>query len=138
MGGFILIWPSPSAGGYWYLPARYLTKDRYDSVARTGVDLKAFFHPTRGHNAIAEADTVVPNKHSIRLYESISAPRMYWPPARCKKRWFFSLLMPRSMTQNAAHGCGGSRGPATTAGRQINPTESWWQEAMQFLTAGGT
>ena len=106
LAGLILItpWdtlPDLAQSLYWYLPARYLTKDRYDSVA----NLKAFTQPVA--MAIAEADEVVPNKHSIRLYESISAP---------KRLWRFA-------------GAGHNSWPT-------NPTEKWWQEAMQFLTTG--
>jgi hypothetical protein len=86
---------------YWYLPARYLTRDRYDSVA----NLNTFDRPVAV--AIAEADEVVPNKHSLRLYESISAP---------KRLWRF-------------RGAGHNSWPT-------NPGDRWWHEAVEFVTTG--
>jgi alpha-beta hydrolase superfamily lysophospholipase len=107
LAGLILITPWDSLPAlaqtlYWYLPARALTKDQFDSVSR----LKSFNRPVAV--AIAEADEVVPNKHSIRLYDSLSAP---------KRLWRFQ-------------GAGHNSWPT-------HPGDSWWTEAIQFLTTGG-
>lgn len=106
VAGLILITPWDSLPDlaqslYWYLPARYLTRDRYDSVA----NLNTFDRPVAV--AIAEADEVVPNKHSLRLYESISAP---------KRLWRF-------------RGAGHNSWPT-------NPGDRWWHEAVEFVTTG--
>ena len=57
--------------------------------------------------AIAEADEIVPNKHSLRLYASISAP---------KRLWRFQ-------------GAGHNSWPT-------GPGHKWWAQAMQFLLSG--
>ena len=57
---------------YWYLPARWLVRDRYDSVTH----LQSFSGPVAV--AMADNDQVIPNKHSQRLYDAISSPKRLW------------------------------------------------------------
>jgi pimeloyl-ACP methyl ester carboxylesterase len=106
IAGLVLITPWDSLPDlaqslYWYLPARHLTRDRYDSVS----NLITFDKPVAV--AIAEADEVVPSRHSMRLYDALSAP---------KRLWRFK-------------GAGHNSWPA-------NPGDKWWEEAMLFLTTG--
>ena len=102
--GLILITPWDSLADlaqtlYWYLPARILTIDRFDSVR----NLRSFDRPVAV--AIAKNDTVVPNKHSLRLYHSITAP---------KRLWEFQ-------------GAGHNSWPT-------EPDAPWWRETMRFVT----
>ncbi|MBU2645169.1 hypothetical protein KKI24_10705 [bacterium] len=86
---------------YWYLPVKWLARDRFDSVR----NLKSFTGKTAV--LIAEKDEIIPPKHSMRLYESISVP---------KRLWEF---------ENAGHNSWPSM-----------PDESWWQEVMLFIADG--
>ena len=75
--GLILITPWDSLPDlaqtlYWYLPARMLTIDRFDSVR----NLQSFDRPVAV--VIAQNDTTVPNKHSLRLFRSLTAPKRLW------------------------------------------------------------
>ncbi len=77
--GIILLTPWDSLADlaqsiYWFLPARWLVRDRFDNVE----NLRQY----SGRVAVitAELDQVVPGKHSDRLYDSLSAD---------KKRWHF-------------------------------------------------
>jgi pimeloyl-ACP methyl ester carboxylesterase len=102
--GLILITPWDSLPDlaqthYWYLPARMLTIDRFDCVR----NLRSFKRPVAV--AVAKNDTVVPNKHSLRLYDSITAP---------KRLWEF---------QGAGHNSWPTGADAP-----------WWREAMDFIT----
>lgn len=83
---------------YWYLPARWLVRDKFDNVT----NLQSF----NGRIAIllADRDDVIPTDHGLRLYESIPGN---------KKLWRF---------RNAGHN-----------DWPIQPTESWWQEVMDFV-----
>ena len=105
VSGLILITPWDSLPDlaqthYWYLPARILTIDRFDSVD----NLRAFNGPVAV--AIAKNDTVVPNKHSLRLYQSITAPKRLWEfPGAGHNSWPTEADAP------------------------------WWREAMDFITA---
>ena len=57
---------------YWYLPARWLLRDHYNSVE----NISSF----DGNVAVvlAERDNVIPIKHGQRLYESINANKRLW------------------------------------------------------------
>lgn len=57
---------------YWFLPAKWLVKDRYDNVA----NLEAFSHPVAV--LVAEADEIIPNQQTMALYEAIRAPKRLW------------------------------------------------------------
>jgi uncharacterized protein len=101
--GLILITPWDSLPDlaqtlYWYLPARKLTLDRFDSVN----NLQSYDQPVA--MAIAENDTVIPNKHSLRLFQSLKCP---------KRLWRFP---------GAGHNSWPTRADAP-----------WWKEAMDFV-----
>jgi uncharacterized protein len=102
--GLILITPWDSLPDlaqthYWYLPARILTIDQFNSVR----NLRSFDRPVAV--AIAKNDTIVPNKHSLRLYHSITAPKRLWEfPGAGHNSWPTDASAP------------------------------WWQEAMRFVT----
>jgi uncharacterized protein len=102
--GLILITPWDSLPDlaqtlYWYLPARMLTLDRFDSVN----NLRSYDHPVA--MVIAEKDTVVPNKHSLRLFQSLTAPKRLWRfPGADHNSW------------------------------PTHPDAPWWREAMDFVT----
>ncbi len=83
---------------YWYLPARWLVRDQYDSIR----NLKSF--EGRVALLLAEQDEIIPVRHSLRLYESLSAS---------KRLWIFK-------------GAGHNSWPA-------NPAETWWREVMDFV-----
>jgi alpha-beta hydrolase superfamily lysophospholipase len=75
--GLILITPWDSLPDlaqslYWYLPARRLVRDRFDSVR----NLQSYDRPVA--MAIAQSDEVVPNKHSLRLFHALTAPKRLW------------------------------------------------------------
>lgn len=57
---------------YWYLPARWLLRDRYDSIAYLDV--------YQGPVAVlaAERDEIIPNRHSQRLYDALPEPKRRW------------------------------------------------------------
>jgi alpha-beta hydrolase superfamily lysophospholipase len=105
--GLILITPWDSLPDlaqtlYWYLPARMLTLDRFDSVN----NLQSYDRPVA--MAIAENDTVIPNKHSLRLFQSLEGP---------KRLWRFS---------GAGHNSWPTQADA-----------AWWREAMDFVDRTG-
>lgn len=57
---------------YWYLPARWIVRDRYDNVG----NLRAFGGPVAV--MMAGQDEVVPNEHTMRLYEALSGEKGLW------------------------------------------------------------
>jgi len=57
---------------YWYLPARWLLRDRYDTMAA----LREY--PGAVAVLIAERDEIIPTRHSQRLYEALSGPKRRW------------------------------------------------------------
>ncbi len=58
--------PDLAQSVFWYLPARWLTRDRYDNVR----NLKRYDGPVAV--AIAERDEVIPPRHGHRLYGLLS------------------------------------------------------------------
>jgi alpha-beta hydrolase superfamily lysophospholipase len=103
--GLILITPWDSLPDlaqtlYGYLPARMLTRDRFDSLS----NLQSYDHPVAV--AIAQHDEVVPNKHSLRLYHALTAPKRLW------------------QFQGAGHNSWPTQAKAP-----------WWHEAMDFVTS---
>ncbi|MBN1579432.1 MAG: alpha/beta hydrolase [Anaerolineae bacterium] len=90
--------PRLAQGLYWYLPARWLTRDKYDNAKN--------LQPFRGPGAVIMAgqDEVIPNKHTMRLYESLP---------REKKLWVF---------ENAGHNT-----------LPLTSDAEWWAEVMTFL-----
>ncbi len=57
---------------YWYFPARWLIRDKYNSVQ----NLKAY----TGNVAVvlAEKDEVIPIRHGIRLFDSLATRKKKW------------------------------------------------------------
>lgn len=92
--------PSLAQTHYWYLPARWLVKDQYNSVE----NLKLFRGPVA--MAMADEDQVIPNKHTLKLYDAIST---------AKQLWTF---------KNAGHNSWPNA-----------PGAPWWKEVMHFLSS---
>jgi pimeloyl-ACP methyl ester carboxylesterase len=92
--------PAVAQGLYWNLPIQKLVRDQYDNVRNLG----GFTKPVAV--AVAEGDEIIPRKNSLRLYESLIAP---------KRLWVFA-------------GAGHNSWPA-------GPNETWWREAMDFVSA---
>lgn len=85
---------------YWYLPVAWLLKDKYDSVA----NLSASDKPVA--MLIAGQDNIIPNRHSIALYDSIAATKRIWRfDSASHNNWPYQ--------QNA----------------------SWWRDVMGFISA---
>ncbi len=57
---------------YWYLPARWLLRDRYDNIA--------YLNQYGGKVAVlvAERDEIIPARHSQRLYDALREPKRRW------------------------------------------------------------
>lgn len=57
---------------YWYLPARWLTRDHYDSIGN--------LHTYQGRVAVivADQDEVIPSRHAFKLYQSLSQTKRLW------------------------------------------------------------
>ncbi len=75
--GVILLTPwdtlaNTAQAHYWYLPARWLTKDRYDNVE----NLKHFSGPVAV--VMAERDEVIPKRLTMRLYDSLPGNKQLW------------------------------------------------------------
>ncbi len=64
--------PNLAQHQYWFLPARWIVKDRYDNVANLA--------NYRGPVAVimAEQDEIIPNRLTRRLYEAIQGPKHLW------------------------------------------------------------
>jgi alpha-beta hydrolase superfamily lysophospholipase len=84
---------------FWYLPARWLTRDKYDNVR----NLSGFDGPVAV--IMAGRDEVIPNVHTMRLYESLPGE---------KKLWVF---------ENAGH----NTWPTA-------PDAEWWGEVIEFIS----
>jgi alpha-beta hydrolase superfamily lysophospholipase len=57
---------------YWFLPAKWMVRDRYDNVA----NLKDFKKPVAV--LMAGEDEIIPNKHTLTFYEAIQSPKRLW------------------------------------------------------------
>ena len=57
---------------YWFLPVRWLLRDRYDSRR----NLQTFDKPVAV--LVSERDEVIPQAHGLRLYDSIQCPKKLW------------------------------------------------------------
>jgi len=57
---------------YWFLPAKWLVKDRFDNAA----NLKDFKNPVVV--LMADSDEIIPNKQTRAFYESIPSPKRLW------------------------------------------------------------
>jgi alpha-beta hydrolase superfamily lysophospholipase len=94
--------PEVAQHKFWYLPARWLTRDQYDNVR----NLRGFDGPVAV--IMADRDRVIPNAHTLRLYESLPGE---------KRLWVF---------EHAGH----NTWPTA-------PDAAWWAEVMEFI-AGST
>jgi uncharacterized protein len=57
---------------YWFLPARWLVKDRYDNAA----NLQQFKNPVAV--LMADQDEIIPNRQTLAFYEAIHCPKRLW------------------------------------------------------------
>jgi hypothetical protein len=57
---------------YWYLPAKWIIRDKYDNVR----NLAGFGGPVAV--LMAGRDEVIPNEHTIRLHESLPGEKQLW------------------------------------------------------------
>lgn len=64
--------PDMAQSVFWYLPARWLTKDRYDNIR----NLNRYDGPVAV--AVAENDEVIPPGHGRRLFELLSGRKKLW------------------------------------------------------------
>ncbi len=81
---------------FWYLPARWLTKDQYDNIR----NVNAYGGPVAV--AVAENDVVIPPERGLRLFERISARKKLWLlrgaghndwPARVDSQWWSEVML---------------------------------------------
>ncbi len=84
---------------YWYFPAKWMVRDQYDNIR----NLQDFDNPIA--LLLAERDGIIPPKHALRLYDSLTPP---------KRKWVF---------QSSGHNSWPS-----------SPNETWWQEVMDFVS----
>jgi len=80
---------------YWYLPAKWLTRDQYDNVQ----NLKRYRGPVA--IAIAENDEVIPPRHGRRLFDLLACRKKLWVfpgaghnnwPAVVDSRWWSEVM----------------------------------------------
>lgn len=87
--------PDLAQAKYWYLPARWFVRDRYDSIANLA--------QYRGPVAVlmAENDEIVPRQHSQRLFDSLKSPKRLWIfpaaghntwPSDANEKWWDEVL----------------------------------------------
>jgi pimeloyl-ACP methyl ester carboxylesterase len=101
--GLVLITPWDTLGHvaqshYWYLPARWFVKDTYNNIEH----LRNFPGPVAV--VMADRDSLIPNTHTQRLYESLTGFKRLW------------LLQ----------GVGHNDWPAAV-------DSGWWREIMGFI-----
>lgn len=75
--GLVLITPWDSLPNlaeriYWYLPARWLVRDKYNNIR----NMEGF--QDRVAVAIAEYDEIVPKRHGIKFFEALSCEKKLW------------------------------------------------------------
>ncbi|GGD68002.1 hypothetical protein GCM10011357_23880 [Lacimicrobium alkaliphilum] len=88
---------------YWYLPVHWLIKDRYNSIK----NLSGFDKPVV--ILVAGKDKVIPNRHSLALYDALAAK---------KSLWRFD--------------------DATHNSWPYSPQQRWWKEVMTFVSDSAT
>jgi alpha-beta hydrolase superfamily lysophospholipase len=88
---------------YWYLPVRWLIRDRYDNVR----NLARFGGPVAV--LMAGRDEVIPNRNTMRLYESLPGEKQLW------------------VFENAGHNTW-----------PTSPDARWWAEVIAFVTQART
>lgn len=100
VGGVALItpWdtlPDVAQAKFWYLPARFFVRDRYDNI----LNLVKYAGPVAVF--LSENDEVVPRVHGQRLFNSIKSPKRSWLfksaghnswPADPGERWWDELV----------------------------------------------
>jgi alpha-beta hydrolase superfamily lysophospholipase len=64
--------PNLAQALYWFLPARWIVKDRYDNVA----NLASYRGPVAV--ILAGQDEIIPNRLTRRLYEALPDPKRLW------------------------------------------------------------
>ncbi|MFH2011592.1 MAG: alpha/beta fold hydrolase [Pseudomonadota bacterium] len=64
--------PDLAQSHYWFLPTKWLVKDRYDNIK----NLQNFKEPIA--IVLAEKDNIIPNKHTIKLFESLTGNKKLW------------------------------------------------------------
>jgi pimeloyl-ACP methyl ester carboxylesterase len=84
---------------YWFLPVRWLLLDHYDNIRNLSG------YSGRIAIAVAENDEIVPKRHGLRLYESISTEKRLW------------------ILENCSH---------NSWPDQVDL--DWWREVMEFLS----
>lgn len=101
--GIVLMTPFDSMANvaqhhYWYFLAKWLIQDQFDNVT----NLRNY----SGNTAVilAEEDEIIPNRNTMKLYESISGK---------KKLWEFAEAGHNSLP--------------------IHPRSRWWEEVMNFV-----
>lgn len=109
--------PDMAQSVFWYLPARWLTRDRYDNVRNLGR------YPGPVAVAVAENDEVIPPRHGHRLFELLSNRKKLWVlkgaghnswPAVVDSAWWgeiFGFLTEGKTPGDASRMPGGSTAP---------------------------
>jgi pimeloyl-ACP methyl ester carboxylesterase len=77
VAGVILLTPWDTLGNtaqahYWWLPARWLTRDRYDNIR----NLEAYAGPVVV--IMADQDEVIPNRLTKKLFEALRTSKRLW------------------------------------------------------------
>jgi pimeloyl-ACP methyl ester carboxylesterase len=93
--------PSLAQSIYWFLPAKWLIWDKYDNIR----NLKNF--QGRVALAIAENDEIIPERHSLQLYNALAGEKRLWTIKNAKHNTW-----PQFVEMN------------------------WWQHIMAFLQKG--
>jgi len=91
--------PALAQSLYWYLPAGWVVRDKYDNVR----NLRDFPGPVAV--LMAGRDEIIPNRHTMRLYDSLPGE---------KRLWVFP---------NAGH----NSWPTA-------PNAEWWAEVMEWVS----
>ena len=101
--GIVLVSPFDSlsriAGHhYWYFLGRWLTRDKFDNIRN--------LQDYSGRTAVimAQQDTIVPNKNTLRLFNALKNP---------KKLWEFTKAGHNSLP--------------------LSPELTWWKEVIRFV-----
>jgi len=103
VAGIVLVTPFDSLANvaqrhYWFFLGKWLVKDKYNNI-----------HYLRNYSGstaiiIAHQDEVIPNSHSLKLYEALSGR---------KKLWEFAQSGHNDLP--------------------LSPDQAWWQEVMAFI-----
>lgn len=101
--GIVLITPFDSLAHvaqhhYWFFLAKWLTRDRFNNIG----NLQHYTGATA--IVLAESDEIIPNKFSLKLFDSLH---------HRKKLWTFAQASHNNLP--------------------LNPNLPWWQEVMQFM-----